>query len=282
MMTLWYNRGNKKSHRALAVPVAWPNLVERFDMSILPRFYVYILARPDGTPFYIGKGSGRRVFDHDTEARSGCKCHKCNVIRKIWRNGGEVQRYTVFTTDSEQEAYAHEAELIDLHGRANLANGTDGGIGGHGRIVPPEERELHRANTAARLADPAVRAQLSASRVKDWERPEYRKNLSEQSRARWADPDQRDKMLSAIRPAQRSEESRAMKRAAQDRRWSSSGARDQNSAQWKARWADPEYRGRRTFERACAQCDEVFQAITVTAKFCSERCKHRFYRKAKS
>jgi hypothetical protein len=127
-----------------------------------------------------------------------------------------------------------------------------------------------------------VRAQIRADRLKDWADPAYRANQSEKARARWADPEMRDKMLSALLPTQKSEQSRAKKRAAQERKWASSAAREQNSVQWKARWADPEYRERRTFERACAQCSEVFQAITVTAKFCSERCKHRFYRKAKS
>lgn len=237
-------------------------------MAILPRFYVYILARPNGTPFYIGKGSGHRVFDHDSEARSGHNCYKCNVIRKIWRNGGEVQRYTVFTTDDEDAAYAYEAELIALHGRANLTNGTDGGVGGRGRIVPTEEREVHRANTTARLSDPVARAQLSADRLDDWTRPEYRAKQSDMARARWADPEWREQMIAALHAVDETEESRSKKRAAQDRRWAVPGARTQNGEQWKERWADPEYRARRTFQRACATCGEVFSAITTNAKYC--------------
>ena len=31
--------------------------------------YVYILRRPDGRPFYVGKGYGPRVFQHENEAR---------------------------------------------------------------------------------------------------------------------------------------------------------------------------------------------------------------------
>ena len=106
-----------------------------------PRYYVYILARPNGKPFYVGKGQGARVFAHDNEARLGHKCHKCNVIRKIWRNGGEYQRYIVFTTDVERDAHDYEKELIAQFGRDSLCNLTDGGEGCSGRVVDSETRK---------------------------------------------------------------------------------------------------------------------------------------------
>jgi hypothetical protein len=31
--------------------------------------YVYVLRRPNGRPFYVGKGYGDRVFQHENEAR---------------------------------------------------------------------------------------------------------------------------------------------------------------------------------------------------------------------
>lgn len=121
------------------------------------RFYVYILARPNGMPFYIGKGQGKRIYGHEDEARKGHNCYKCNVIRKIWRNGGGVQRYIVFTTDDEQEALQQEKDLIALHGRENLCNLTDGGDGVSGlplELHPshkyPEIRQGER-NPAAKL-----------------------------------------------------------------------------------------------------------------------------------
>ena len=107
-------------------------------MASIPRFYVYLLARPNNKVFYVGKGQKKRVLDHEREAQSACPCHKCNVIRKIWRDGGEVQRYIVFTTDDEHEALAHERAQIALYGRKNLCNRTDGGEGPLG--LTPEQR----------------------------------------------------------------------------------------------------------------------------------------------
>lgn len=91
-------------------------------------YYVYLLLRPNGRPFYIGKGCHERVLEHEREARRGhCRCHKCNVIRKIWRGGNEVHRAIIFVTANEQEAFDYEARLIDQIGLANLTNMKPGG-----------------------------------------------------------------------------------------------------------------------------------------------------------
>lgn len=88
------------------------------------RYYVYVLQRPDRVPFYVGKGSGRRVFEHEAEARrhhpfGESNPFKCNVIRKIIREGGQV-RYAIsaaFPRAHEMACLRHEAELIARHGR---------------------------------------------------------------------------------------------------------------------------------------------------------------------
>lgn len=123
-------------------------------MATIPRFYVYVLARPNGKPFYVGKGQRGRVYDHENEARKGHKCHKCNVIRKIWRKGGEVQRYIVFTTDSEREALDYEIELIALYGQETLCNLTSGG---DTPVITDETRAKQRA--AYRRRTPEQRAE---------------------------------------------------------------------------------------------------------------------------
>jgi transcriptional regulator with XRE-family HTH domain len=96
------------------------------------RYYVYTLAHPDGTVFYVGKGCGNRVAHHEQEALRGHNCPKCEVIRSIWRAGGKVQRAIVFETEDERAALDHEAALIRYYGRTQLVNRTSGG---HGRLA---------------------------------------------------------------------------------------------------------------------------------------------------
>lgn len=87
-----------------------------------PRFVVYALCFPNGKPFYIGRGGPARPFAHKYEARNGCQCAKCETIRSIWRSGQEVSRFIMLATDDEQEATAHEADLIALHNLDTLTN----------------------------------------------------------------------------------------------------------------------------------------------------------------
>lgn len=226
-------------------------------MAIVSRFYVYVLCRPNGKPFYIGKGSGRRAFDHDAEARKGCECHKCRVIRKIWRNGGEVQRYTVFTTDNEQAAFDYERELIALHGRKNLTNATDGGVGGTGRIATAAERELRREFRKAQWADPEYRARMTATSQAFTSTPEYRARMSELNKTRLANPAERARMSAAQRKRYEDPAEHVKQSEANHKRWSDPAQRERLaarnrtpemraklSATRKEQWADPEYRAK--------------------------------------
>lgn len=124
-------------------------------------FYVYVLARPNMRVFYVGKGRNDRILDHEDEARRGCSCHKCRVIRKIWRSGGEVQRSIVFVTDSEREALDYEIELIAQYGRENLTNKTNGGDGISGFRQPEESIRKRVAKNTGKKRTPEQRMRIS-------------------------------------------------------------------------------------------------------------------------
>lgn len=86
--------------------------VDQLHLNEGDRYYVYVLARPDGSVFYVGKGCKDRVSDHEREAYQGCVCDKCQVIRNIWRVGGKVIKRIIFRTDDEHEALCYEGRLI--------------------------------------------------------------------------------------------------------------------------------------------------------------------------
>ncbi len=78
-------------------------------------WYVYTYSYPDGRVFYVGKGTGQRLFSHEREARSGCSCAKCQTIREIWESGNPIRKDIVVETFDEAEALRAESNLIALH-----------------------------------------------------------------------------------------------------------------------------------------------------------------------
>ncbi len=80
-------------------------------------FYVYALIDPrDDKVFYIGKGTGNRVFSHEIESEKSNKSEKKKLqkIREIEKDGFFVKRLLVNWGLNENEAFASEATLINL------------------------------------------------------------------------------------------------------------------------------------------------------------------------
>jgi hypothetical protein len=93
------------------------------------RFYTYAYLREDRTPYYIGKGRGRRVYD---------KKHTVFV---------PPEERILFLKKNllEEEAYQHEIYMIAILGRKDLGTGilrnkTNGGDGVRGVLVTEEQR----------------------------------------------------------------------------------------------------------------------------------------------
>ncbi len=79
----------------------------------MSRFYVYFLLREEaGIPFYVGKGVGKRISDHEKAALAGEDSHKSRIIRKVIANLGYLPKKKVAEGLVEIEAFALEISLI--------------------------------------------------------------------------------------------------------------------------------------------------------------------------
>jgi len=118
--------------------------------------YVYVLCRPDGEPFYVGKGVKLRCLHHEAEARNTrLLTHKLNVIRSLHRKGGAVQYRIDSSYPDELSAHSRERALITEIGRHDLRRGplTNQTDGGEGASNPSEESRQRRRDSLWGEAD---------------------------------------------------------------------------------------------------------------------------------
>ena len=138
--------------------------------TIAGRFYVYVLCRPDGRPFYVGKGLNRRVLEHEAEARRNhpvgeTNPFKCNVIRKIIRDGGEIiyRIDTIYDPEDQQACLEREAFLIKTHRRLHEGGYLTNLAGGLGNLsgAAPHSLARHADTLSGEPADNPERAVLN-------------------------------------------------------------------------------------------------------------------------
>jgi hypothetical protein len=96
-----------------------------------PVTYVYLYLRGNGTPYYVGKGSGRRAFAAHGDIP--VPADRARILIQFW--------------GSEEEALAAEICHIAMLGRKDLGEGssnylynrTDGGRGAVRRTLKPRK-----------------------------------------------------------------------------------------------------------------------------------------------
>ena len=94
------------------------SMEKSFKQSVIEglKCYVYALVDPrDNRIFYVGKGTGNRVYQHAQAALTDdSKNLKLSTIREIKGLGLDVKYYIIRHNLSEQEAYLVESSIIDL------------------------------------------------------------------------------------------------------------------------------------------------------------------------
>lgn len=139
-------------------------------------FYTYIWKDANGTPFYVGKGKGKRYLAANAQQRS-------KDFMLVYAGGGCVSEI-VDEFIHESEAFAHEMELIQRYGRRDfggtLVNLTDGGEGASG-WVPSEETKLKIGlGNSGKTFTPEHIEKLRKARLgkKDSDQTKYKKRIA--------------------------------------------------------------------------------------------------------
>ena len=189
-------------------------------MEIEKKFYVYVDFRgDDGKPFYVGKGTEGRVKDLER-----------NVLHTNIKKKHGIIREVVFETNSEQESFENEIQLIQElqthvdHGNGG-ANFTFGGEGGTGYKFTEEQKVKMSESHKKRWEDPESRIKKGKSSKKMWEDPEIREKISKSIKKYCEDPEHKEK---------RSEISKKM--------WEDPEYRQNVSESCKKSWENPEYK----------------------------------------
>ncbi len=171
-------------------------------------FYVYALLLADGvTPFYVGKGKGRRWLDHECPCNLRGNGHRSNVIKKLLREIGHVPKVKIADGLTEPEAHALEIKLIAIFGRhpnGPLVNKTDGGEGATdqtgeigrkisaakmGHEVSEETRTILRLRNLGKELKPEIGRKISLALTGYVRTPEHNEKLAASKRGKKRPPE---------------------------------------------------------------------------------------------
>jgi hypothetical protein len=162
-------------------------------MSETNDFYTYAYLRGDGTPYYIGRGKGRRAFEtHRTKNRK-------------FNPPSEDRILFLKSNLTFEESVRHEVYMIFVLGRKDtqtgiLRNLTDGGEGTLNRVWSTEERgKLRQANLGKEIPEEVKSKIQRALQGKPWS--EKRRAAKEKEEA----SENRSKSQTARREKERKE-----------------------------------------------------------------------------
>lgn len=134
--------------------------MKQFSKAVCERIghYVYILKDPrDNSIFYVGKGTGNRVFNHvDCALTMPHSSDKLDQIRDIHKAGLEVGHFILRHGLSEEQAFEIESACIDLLGIENLSNEQKGHNWWEHGLKSTDEVSQHYDATVVTITEPTV------------------------------------------------------------------------------------------------------------------------------
>lgn len=154
------------------------------------RFYVYGLYRDAEclNPFYIGKGSGSRILEHEKyiEAERKYNFRKYAIIKNLLKTTGIVPKKIIYSELLEEKAFELEKGLILKHGKIVLGTGCltnlcDGGYGSSHVLETIEKIRTARAKQVITAEHKAKIGEKSRGRKHT---NEARKKISEANRGK--------------------------------------------------------------------------------------------------
>lgn len=159
-------------------------------------YYVYVDLKPDGTPFYVGKGLISRL-------RVGVRSrYHSNVCRKY----PDWERLIIFESADPDSVIEKERHAISKFGRRDIGTGilvnqTDGGEGTPGRKCSDLTKARMSKSRADILLDPAYRSVLGSWNKGLTRTPETREKLSLITRKQMSTPEARAKIRELTKAA---------------------------------------------------------------------------------
>lgn len=133
----------------------------------MKNYYVYKLyIDGEASPFYIGKGTGKRMYHHFMPYELSKPIHKSYKILKAMSSGENVLASVIKSGLTEEEAFDLEVQLIKSFGRLDngtgiLINKSDGGRGSRNIRVSKKTRKKLSAASKRRVVTENTRIAIS-------------------------------------------------------------------------------------------------------------------------
>lgn len=154
--------------------------MEKFSQKSLVQlgdYYVYGLIDPRTNQiFYIGKGTGNRVFEHEKESLSNPDSDKLKLktISEIHSSGLDVEKVIINSNLTESEAFAAEAALINAFNYISDI-GLTNIVAGHHSPEALSVEDFEKTHGAEELREEDIKHNILVIRINQL----YRRNMTQ-------------------------------------------------------------------------------------------------------